>query len=295
MDPTKLAARTVSAVVLSLCVAIIGTAAAPHSPPPRPIAVQPDPAAAVPEPTFPDTNPVPDGGRAPRPADPGEQFTIWDLPPGTLVLNPVSGRREILDPAVARSAVLFGDSQSSGAAGVAGADTWVQSALADRGYNVDFKGAAGTGFVAGTDFASNYPDAVESGRVVLPYGKPALVVVQGGGNDAAHGATDAQILDNAERLLRDLKASYPASGFLFIGTLTWGARSADRRVQVNELLAGFARRNGVAFISPEGWIARYGVGDSMADNVHLAAGGHQVLSRVLAGTLAGLGLAAPGG
>ena len=248
---------------------------------------------ATPVGVLPERNPVPDGGRAKVPGDSGEATTVWDLPAGTRYLNPVSGRKEFIDPSIARSAVLIGDSQSAGAQGVKGSDTWVEMGLAARGYKVCFMGAGGTGFVAATSIAANYPDAVESGKMVLPYGNPALVVVQGGGNDAAQGKNDALILANAARLLRDLKTSYPTSKFLFIGTLARGNQADGRRTQVDALLAGFAQRNGIEFISAGDWLTRYGVTHKMADGVHLTASGHKDLSHVLAGKLKALNLAGP--
>lgn len=290
----KLTARVVSALALSLAVVVVGTVAAPQPPAPRAAVAATVDAAELPVPSLLEHNADPEGGRAVPPGDSGDPGTIWDLPAGTVVFNPVSRRDEIMDPTVAVSAVLMGDSQAAGAAGIDGASTWVQTGLAARGYKVQFKGAAGTGYVAHSPFASNYADAVGSSRVLLPYGNAALVVVQGGGNDAAQGASDAEILANAQRLLTELKASYPRSEFLLIGTLTWDGKASDRRVQTNELMAGFAHRNGIDFISPEGWISRYELGNKMADGVHLNSSGHQALSKVFAGKLAELHLGLPG-
>ena len=305
MGPRRLAYRTVAALVLSVSTALLGPVGVPTRPGPPPndraavasAAVDPDSpagAAVAPEPADAGRNAVPDGGRAVDASGPDEAVTVWDLPAGTMMLNPASGRNEILDPAVARTAVLMGDSQSTGAAGIDSAHTWVAAGLAARGYKVAVVGAPGTGFVAGTHLHANYPEAVESGAVTLPYGNPALVVVQGGGNDAAQGATDAQIEHNAQRLLRDLKSSYPSSEFLFIGTLSAGAAAGGRREQVDALLAEFARRNGARFISAADWITRYGLEHKMADGVHLNAKGHAVLTGILAGKLKDMGLAAPG-
>jgi acyl-CoA thioesterase-1 len=120
------------------------------------------------------------------------------------------------------------------------------------------------------------------------------VVVEGGGNDAGTGAKDAQILANAARLLKDLKASYPTSRFLLIGTLAKGAAyGGGRRTQVDSLLAGFAARNGLAFVSTGDWLTRYAVTGKMADGVHLAAAGHQILTSALVAQLKALGLDGP--
>ncbi|MDJ0316514.1 MULTISPECIES: SGNH/GDSL hydrolase family protein [Arthrobacter] len=243
-------------------------------------------------PALPEHNAVDDGGRATTPIIKEEQITVWDLPPGSPVFNPVSGRTEVIDPSIARTALLFGDSQAGGASGVTGAETWVQKGLRNSGYKVRFVGAGGIGFVAKTSASANYPDSVESGAVVLPYGNPALVVVQGGGNDAAAKVPDAQVLANAERLLRDLKSSYPVSEFLIVGTLAKG-EAGSRRSHVDALLASFAKRNGVLFLSAGDWVTRYAVTNKMADAVHLNAKGHEVLSKVLVSKLGALQLQIP--
>ncbi|MBP2413701.1 acyl-CoA thioesterase-1 [Arthrobacter stackebrandtii] len=296
MEFRKLAGRAAAVLALSVSASLAAPVMVVSHPAPRLEAGQasqhlPDP--AIPERTPPVLNPVPDGGRAALPAARDELTTVWDKPDGTYVLNPASGRHEAVDHGIAQTAVLMGDSQAGGAAGIDTADTWLSRGLEARGYTVRFVGAGGTGFVAGSAAHPNFVDAVESGAVILPYGNPALVVLEGGGNDAAQGAADAAILANAERLLRDMKASYPTSQFLVVGTLGAGAGS-PQRAHVDAVLAGFARSNGLPFISAGDWIMRHRLGGKMADGVHLTAAGHQVLTGVFAGKLADLGLAAPG-
>lgn len=242
----------------------------------------------------PATTPPPATTTSAVPSTASAAFAPSTLPAGATYLNPASGRKEVIDPAITRSAVLIGDSQSGGAAGVKSADTWMVRGLAAQGYTVRFAGTGGTGFVARSPKAANYPDGLESGKTLLPYGNPALVVVQGGGNDASQGVADDAILANAARLLKDLKESYPASKFLFIGTLAKGAtHGGGRRTHVDSLLAGFAKRNGLPFISVGDWLTSYGVAGSLADAVHLNENGHQVLARVLANRLTSMGFKGP--
>lgn len=271
-------------------VAAQGPGAPAPTPQPSATSVQP---AVQPSDTAAAQEPRPATGRPSPPTRQDEFITVWDLPPGSLVLNPASGRQEVLDPEVARSAVLFGDSQSAGGKGVATGDTWVARGLAAQGYTVRFVGAGGIGFTAKTAQSGNYVDSLVSGQIKLPYGNPALVVVQGGGNDAGTGASDAAILANAERLLRELKASYPTSKYLFIGTLARGTPESARRTAVDALVGGFAQRNGAAFIGAGDWLTRYGVANKMADGVHMNAAGHQDLGKVLATQLERRGLHAP--
>ncbi len=87
------------------------------------------------------------------------------------------------------------------------------------GYKVYFCGRGGTGFVAANGATGNYIDALQRGDWKLPYGTPPLVVIQGGGNDAGRGASDAQIVANADRLIETLARRYPARRWSMIGTL----------------------------------------------------------------------------
>lgn len=222
------------------------------------------------------------------PADPSS------LPAGTLYLDPATGRREAIEPDMAHTAVLIGDSQSEGAAGVATKNTWTNTALQKLGFHVQFRGKGGTGFVASNGKTGNYPDALERGNWNLPYGPAPLVVIEGGGNDATRHATDEQILANAARLVRDLKQTYPKAQLVMIGTLAKGAdNGGGRRTQVDTLLGGFAAKNSIPFISAGDWITKYGLANKMADGVHLTAAGHQVLSGVLAHEFVKLGIQAP--
>ncbi len=216
------------------------------------------------------------------------------LPVGALYLNPATGRKERIVAAIAVTAVLIGDSQSEGAAGVPTRDTWTNMGLAKLGYSVVFCGRGGTGFVAANGPIGNYPDALEKGNWNVPYGPAPLVVIEGGGNDAARGATDDQILANASRLVKDLRQTYPTSRFVMIGTLAKGAmHGGGRRTQVDSLLGAFAEKNSIPFISAGDWLTAYSLTNKMADGVHLTKAGHRTLAEVLAGKLTALGVAAP--
>ncbi|WP_035750167.1 SGNH/GDSL hydrolase family protein [Arthrobacter sp. 35W] len=230
---------------------------------------------------------------APQTVSPGalQSGTLQSFPalgprPGPLS-GPLPGRHGAVDPLMGSTAVLFGDSQAAGAAGVPGPATWPQQALARQGYRVLFLGAPGIGFVAGTPKAANYIDSFTRGPLVLPAGNPALVVVQGGGNDASRGVLDGQIRANADRLLRRLQAGYPQARLLMVGTL---AKGTGRRTQVDAALGAAAREHGVDFISAGDWLTRYSLAPLMADGVHLTAAGHEALATVLSARMDGLGM-----
>lgn len=204
---------------------------------------------------------------------------------GAQVRNPASGRLEAVVPDISRSVLLIGDSQSEPA------DGWPRLGLAAAGYKVYFCGRGGTGFVAANGRTGNYIEALRDGDWLLPSGTPALIVIQGGGNDAATGASDRQIVANAETLIGELQSRYPGTRLAMIGTL---ARSKNdgggRRTEVDALLGTVAARHNLPFVSVGDWLTRHGLAKDLADAVHMNAAGRQSLGRLLAQQLRALGL-----
>ncbi|HEY1156860.1 MAG TPA: SGNH/GDSL hydrolase family protein, partial [Arthrobacter sp.] len=210
--------------------------------------------------------------------------------PGEIYRNPVFGRNEVVVANARSTAVLIGDSQS------VPDDSWPRRALAGLGYSVHFCGYGGTGFTAANGKVGNYIDALERGDWLMPAGAPGLIVIEGGGNDAARGASDAQISANANRLINALKARYPDTRIVVVGTLARGAQDGGgRRSQVDALLAGIAARQQVTFVSAGDWLTKYNLTQHLADAVHMDAEGRKQLGGVLERRLRELGVpAAPG-
>ncbi|UKA65572.1 SGNH/GDSL hydrolase family protein [Arthrobacter sp. FW306-05-C] len=211
--------------------------------------------------------------------------------PGEIYRNPVFKRNEVVVANARSTAVLIGDSQS------VPDDSWPRRALAGLGYSVHFCGYGGTGFTAANGKVGNYIDALEHGDWLMPAGAPGLIVIEGGGNDAARGASDAQISANANRLIDALKARYPDTRIVVVGTLARGAQNGGgRRSQVDALLAGIAARQQVTFVSAGDWLTKYNLTQHLADAVHMDAEGRKQLGGVLERRLRELGVpAAPGG
>ena len=220
--------------------------------------------------------------RTDPPADPPQPAV------GSIARNPATGRQEVVVPDIRDTAVLIGDSQS------AGPDTWPQAALRTLGYSVSFAGAGGTGFVAANRVGNaNYYDSLMRGDWVLPHGRPGLVVIEGGGNDAALGASDAQILAGADALVAALRSTYPSSRLVMIGTLSRGAGDGGgRRAQVDAVLGGFAAQRGIPFVSAGDWLTRHRLAGFLADGVHLTPQGHLLAAQVLEQHLTALQLTA---
>lgn len=207
------------------------------------------------------------------------------LPDGALYRNPANGRDEVIVHNIARTALLIGDSQSEPAR------SWPRRALARIGYDVFFCGMGGTGYVASNGQTGNYIDALQRGDWHLPYGFPPLVVIEGGGNDAKQGASDEQIVANAERLIKTLKQRYPGAKLAMVGTLAKGAEhGGGRRTEVDALLGTVAADHGIPFVSVGDWLTRYGLEAELADTVHMNNTGHRALGALLGGRLEALGL-----
>lgn len=231
---------------------------------------------------------APLGMHAPRagqgqPAAPADSMAVTAHHPRTACTDPISGGPAMILVDPERTALLIGDSQAGGAAGVAADRTWPQTGLREAGYDVRFVGAGGTGFVASNGSgALNYPAALAGGRWVLPCTDPALIVVEGGGNDATQGATDTQIVGGADAVISTLTRTYPTSKIVMIGTLSRGsADGGARRTAVDKILGAFAADHQVDFISAGDWLTRYGASHQLADRVHVTQAGHDLLASVL--------------
>ncbi len=209
------------------------------------------------------------------------------LRPGSIYWNPESGRKEVIVRDISRTAVLIGDSQSEPSYG------WPRQALAALGYKVYFCGRGGTGYVAAFGKTGNYMDALQRGDWKLPYGSPPLVLIEGGGNDASKGATDQQIVRNADRLINSVRKRYPAARIAIVGTLARAASDGGgRRTEVDTLLGTVAQKHGLPFVSAGDWLTRYDLTRALTDRVHLNRTGHDTLGLVLAQRLRAYGIPA---
>lgn len=225
------------------------------------------------------TGPSASGPRALAAGSPGA------MAPGTLVRNAVNGRTEVAMADMDRTVLLIGDSQSEPA------DGWTRQGLSSAGYTVYFCGRGGTGFVTANGATGNYIASLLRGDWLLPAGTPALIVIQGGGNDAASGADDERIAANAGQLIGELRTRYPGTRIAMIGTLARGeSNGGGRRTEVDALLGSVATAQGLPFISAGDWLTKYGLAQDLADAVHMNSNGRKALGMILDRRLRELGL-----
>ena len=205
---------------------------------------------------------------------------------GSLIRVPRLERMMTYDPAIARSAVVIGDSQT-------GPDTWVDRGLAELGYRTVLRGAGGTGYTVGNGTVGSYYTALTKEQWLLPYGNPKLVILQGGGNDAGRAA-DAEIATAATALVREVRRTYPQSRLVMVGVISTKRSPAGiRRAEVDQVLSGVAAHEGVEFLSVGDWWDRYSLGPMLQpDGRHFTAAGHQAAGTVFARELGRL-LAGP--
>lgn len=284
-SPTSLVAAPPAA---SAAAATLPAGAAPAPAPAAPNQTAPN--RAAPNPTVPDF-PASDAGSSVSGSAVRQAVARAAAPPalapGSVFRNPASGRDEVILADVRRTAVLIGDSQSEPDHG------WTRQGLAAAGYSVYFAGRGGTGYVASNGQTGNYIDALERGDWKLPFGDPPLVVLAGGGNDAARGASNAQIVANAERLIARIKQRYPEARLAMIGTLARGANyGGGRRTEVDALLGSLARRHALPYVGVGDWLTKYRLTHLMADSVHMSKQGHNALGAILGRRIESLGLTA---
>ena len=194
-----------------------------------------------------------------------------DFQKGSLMFVPRLGRVMAYDPAVEQSAVVIGDSQ-------AGTDTWVGKGLTSLGFKPVILGAGGTGYTRGNGSIDSYPEALEGEEWLLPWGKPGLVILQGGGNDA-YGANNQQIRHNAIQLIREVQRTYPQTRIVVVGVMGAGS---GRRAEIDDLMGRVAAEQGLEFLSVRDWWTRYSLTSKLADGVHLGKAGHDAAAPIFA-------------
>jgi lysophospholipase L1-like esterase len=176
--------------------------------------------------------------------------------------------------------MIFGDSwtQSTGA-------TCPQTGYAARlaaafGWVADVQGFGGTGFVAKGVIDADYLTRLEA----LPRTTPALVLVQGGLNDARESASEQDELTAARGVLDFLARTYPDAEVVLLGPPQTQVVDPAVVSGIDRALSQAAGEHQVPYLSPleEGWdLERF----TVADGLHPDDQGHEQLAADVAAEL----------
>jgi lysophospholipase L1-like esterase len=172
-----------------------------------------------------------------------------------------------LPPACSR-VVVFGDSYTEGTGASGPAAAYPQQLATLFGWRVDREGVGGTGFVARGAVDADYLDRLAT-LSPLP---PAMIVVEGGLNDARAGTTEEAEFAAARELLLALRSRYPGTELVVVGPPQ--TQVVDAVQAVDRGLQRATADLGVPYISPlaEGWaLEKY----TVADGLHPDDAGHR--------------------
>ncbi|WP_315913020.1 GDSL-type esterase/lipase family protein [Arthrobacter sp. lap29] len=200
--------------------------------------------------------------------------TIWDTTTTQLYSANTLG---------AGAVVLIGDSQLDN-------DSWAEQGARALGFTNQFQLAVGGwGYAHSVPAAGGVPDAVfASGRLLLPQGKPSLVLVTLGGNDASAYSSDAAITANAMAFWAELKRKYPEARLVVNGVMSRSDDSHARRRHVDKVLSAAAESAGIPFVSVAGMATEAGADRFYKDNIHLQQTGHDLVTPLYTTALARL-------
>jgi lysophospholipase L1-like esterase len=176
--------------------------------------------------------------------------------------------------------IVFGDSYTEGTGATSPEAAYPVQLAAHFGWVVDSRGVGGTGFVARGTIDANYLDRLAT----LPAEAPALLIVQGGLNDALAGVTDADELAAAREVLRALGDRYPGTELIVLGPPQTQIVDAAAVLGVDNALRQASQELGVPYISPlaEKWDVQQ---FTAADGLHPDDAGYVYLARRLAESL----------
>ncbi|MBP1137388.1 lysophospholipase L1-like esterase [Arthrobacter sp. PvP023] len=197
--------------------------------------------------------------------------TIWD--PRTKELYSA-------EPVDSATAVIIGDSQLD-------LDSWGEQGTRMAGFDHQIKrGYGGMGYVATNRAAGgSVLQGLLTDTILLPQGDPGLVIVTLGGNDARIGASEALIVESANRTWDELKRRYPRSTIIINGVLSRDDNSHSQRRWVDGLLMREAAAHGLKRISLAGAASAAGAAGYYQDANHLTQAGHNIVAPLYAEAL----------
>lgn len=200
-------------------------------------------------------------------------------PPSTAPVTPSAALPALPGPGAL--VLFFGDSYTAGFGATSDDTAYPARTAAAFGWVADVAAGPGTGFLNGGGTGQDYLERL----ALLEVGTPALVVLQGGLNDAALGP-DAQTQRAATaEVLAALAQRFPGVPVVLLGPPLVPVIEEDAVRTVDEAMARAAADAGVPYVSPvrAGW----DVAGRLSDGLHPDDAGHALVAERLAGALRG--------
>lgn len=183
---------------------------------------------------------------------------------------------------------VLGDSYTGGSAMDSGEQSeWPALLTAAHPWRVTRFAAGGSGFVAGrptgTDFAARVPDIVAA--------KPAVVIVEGGHNDA--GSPSAEVAAAATAVLTALRSGLPDAKLVVLGVL-WPDSAPAKVFAIDDALKATTAGAGGVFVDAlrDGWLSGANGRLIGADGTHPTDQGHAALAQRIGDALIAAGVPA---
>jgi len=183
-------------------------------------------------------------------------------------------------PPAGSSVVVFGDSYTEATGATQPRAGYAAQLAAQFDWAADVEGVGGTGFVARGAVDADYLDRLAG----LTLQTPALVVVQGGLNDALAGVSEQDELAAARQVLALLRHRLPDTEVVVLGPPAVQVVDAAVVSGVDRALRQASLESGAPYLSPlaEGWaVERY----TTADGLHPDDRGHEYLAGRVASAL----------
>ena len=219
------------------------------------------------------------------PVCPATPAPATSLPPATPSATSGAGAAapaagEFVLPPPGSQVLVFGDSYTQSTGATCPQTGYAARLAATFGWVADVQGFGGTGFVARGVIDADYLARLSA----LTPTTPALVMVQGGLNDALAGATEEQELTAARAVLDLLARTYPDSQVVVLGPPQVQVVDAAVIAGINRALRRASIEHQVPYLNPlgDGWdVQRF----TTADGLHPDDAGHEHLAARVAAAL----------
>lgn len=205
---------------------------------------------------------------------------VPDIPRTSRHRTAAPSAREFVLPAAGSDVLLFGDSWTQSTGATCPTVGYAARLAAEFDWVPDVQGFGGTGFVARGVIDADYLTRLQA----LPATSPALVLVQGGLNDALANATEQDELTAARAVLDLVVQKYPQAQVVVLGPPQTQVVDPTTVAAMDRALAQASGEHQVPYLSP--LTARWDLQRfTTADGLHPDDLGHEHLAALVAAAL----------